>query len=409
MTTVHRPARAVAALSITLHVSSALAQSALPSPPPPPPSASPPLVRVYGFVRPTVAYANSAVESYGRPNASAPTSAANPVATADVDNPALSFQVAQSRVGLSIGEGGPVRAKLELDFIDFGRASPTVAALPRLRIASVEWAINPQTSIFAGQMWDVVAPLMPHHNNVVGANFQAGNLGFMRQQLGVRRAFGPVEARLAVGLPGSNNGPTLTDLEFEGLPTFAASFTWRPSTSVMLGASGLATQLRFGQGHEQVAGVGAIDVEVTAGPMSLRAEGYVGQNAANLGMLTLGLGRADVNVQEAGGWLSAKVTFAQIHAVHFTAGAASVLAPSTVAAGYARATPAAAPARNYGSPGIEWNAAARLGYALTPVQGLTFSVEPYLFATRHHLDAVDASTDPTRLAWGAELNTLYAF
>lgn len=409
MTTAHRRATAIAALAITLRASTALAQTAAPSPPPATASATPPLVRVYGFVRATVAYANSAVESYGRPNASAATSAANPVATADVDNPALSFQVAQSRVGLSIGEGGVVRAKLELDFIDFGRASPTVAALPRLRIASVEWAINPQTSIFAGQMWDVVAPLVPHHNNVVGGHFLAGNLGFMRQQLGVRRAFGPVEARLAVGLPGANNGPTLTDLEFEGIPTFAASLTWRPSTAVMLHASGLATQLRFGPGHEQLAGVGAIDVEVTAGPLSLRAEGYVGQNAANLGMLTLGLGRADVNVQEAGGWVSAKVTLAQIHAVHLTAGAAGVLAPSTVAAGYSRAAPTAAPARNYGSPGIEWNAAARVGYSLTPAQGLTFSVEPYLFATRHHLDPVDASADPTRLAWGAELNTIYAF
>ncbi len=421
---VHRRPRALAILVVaalpmlpSLAAAQTLPAPTVPSlagPPPtvPPAPPSPPLVRLYGFVRAEVATANSGVESYGRPNHSAPTSAANPVTTIDDSAPSMSFQVAQSRFGLSIGEATPVRAKIEMDFIDFSRASPTVAALPRLRIASIEWVASPSTSVFAGQMWDLVAPLMPHHYNFVGANFQAGNLGFMRHQLGVRHALGDVELKAALGLAGNNNNTALTDLEFEGLPTFAASATWRPATGVMVSLSGLGTQLRFGPGHEQAAGVGAVDFEYARGPVSVRVEGYIGQNTANLGMLTLGYGRADHNVADAGGWLSARVAFAEHHAVYLTAGAASVLQPSELTPGYTRATATggnSAAARNFAVPGIEWNAAARVGYSISPVTGLTFALEPYLFATRHHLDAADAAVDPTRLAYGAEFNTVYAF
>ena len=70
------------------------------------------------------------------------------------------------------------RAQLEVDFIDFSKASPTVVSLPRLRIARVEWAPTPKFSVVAGQDWDLHAPVNAHGANLVGTRFLSGNTGF---------------------------------------------------------------------------------------------------------------------------------------------------------------------------------------------------------------------------------------
>lgn len=164
--------------------------------PPPPPSAPEPkpekpsplqaianLMRIYGIVRPVVSFSGSAVESFSNPNASAPTAAANPVLANLADEARLSFQVAQTRFGLWINEPGVVRGHLEFDFIDFAKSSPTVQSLVRLRIAAVEWSPAASVTLAAGQDWDLPTPINPFGLNLVGGNFQAGNTGFMRQQI----------------------------------------------------------------------------------------------------------------------------------------------------------------------------------------------------------------------------------
>ncbi len=70
-------------------------------------------------------------------NLSAPTNV-SPSSVADSQRGRDSFQVAQSRLGLLI-ENGRVAAHFEFDFIDFSKASPTTQAVPRLRIANLDY------------------------------------------------------------------------------------------------------------------------------------------------------------------------------------------------------------------------------------------------------------------------------
>ncbi len=73
---------------------------------------------------------------------------------------------------------------------------------------------------------------------------------------------------------------------------------------------------------------------------------------------------------------------------------------------------AAVPAsRSTTSVGIEANANLRATYIVSPLEGLQFYVEPFLFLTRHKLAAAD---DPTgqlanRAAYGTQIGTRYTF
>src|SRR5690606_29398754 len=115
------------------------------------------------------------------PNASAVTAAGNPVLAALPHESGYTFQVAQSRLGFWFAEGQPIRGQFELDFVDFGKSSPTVQAVPRLRIAKVEWALSESTLLSVGQDWDLWGSVNPHTIDLVASSFQAGNTGFMRQ------------------------------------------------------------------------------------------------------------------------------------------------------------------------------------------------------------------------------------
>ena len=73
-------------------------------------------MRAYGILWATL-WATQPVQSYGYATATAPTSAANPGLYAHPDKTLLTFQVQQTRAGLVVGEGTPVRGTLEVDFI----------------------------------------------------------------------------------------------------------------------------------------------------------------------------------------------------------------------------------------------------------------------------------------------------
>ena len=88
-----------------------------------PPAAAPAddtesLFRFYGIFTPRVVVTSQAVESFSQPNAVAITAAGNPILSVTPDKARYTFQVAQSRIGFWLNEKGPVRAQLELDFVD---------------------------------------------------------------------------------------------------------------------------------------------------------------------------------------------------------------------------------------------------------------------------------------------------
>lgn len=141
--------------------------------------------------------------------------------------------------------------------------------------------------------------------------------------------------------------------------------------------------------------------------LSLLAEGYLARNGNDMGLLVLSSG---IQVMDAGGYVSAHFTINPMHQVWVTAGGAVVLNPSKLGLGYTPATMDAAAARS-GIGGMEHNVNLRATYILSPMKGLQFYLEPFLFLTRHKLAAAD---DPdselaNQVAFGGQLGTRYSF
>ncbi|HEU4533452.1 MAG TPA: hypothetical protein VFS00_05015, partial [Polyangiaceae bacterium] len=446
--------RARLLLSLALCSTPALAQAPAPAPPPEapapprspegalppgyptslPPAAPPappapaekkpdaPLLRVYALIKPTVVFASDGLESFSQPNASAATAAGNPVLAAVRDEANLTFQAAQSRLGFWFDEKGPVRGQLEFDFIDFAKSSPTVAELPRVRIAKVEWELHDSLLLVAGQDWDLYAPINPHGLNLVAAAFVSGNTGFMRQQAKFLFHTDSIELAAAVGLPAPNNAAKANVPEFSRVPSFAARAAVLLGPAGRVGVSGIANSWRFAPDlpaeRRALAGAAGVFGDLTPfKPLNLRFEGYGGRNLANLGTLAIGQGSAADDVDEVGGFVSAKVALSASHALYGLAGTARVLNPSKVLPSYSYPTlptdgsaPAAASATLAGTgPGMRWNRTARVGYEYRHNKAVAVLAEGFWFRSRHVLNAeFDAGRfEAVRQAFGGELGLLF--
>ncbi|AKJ04148.1 Hypothetical protein AA314_05774 [Archangium gephyra] len=394
-----------------------------PTPTPPPAVATPPapaaadtdenLFRFYGTLTPRFVAGTGAMESFSQPNESAVTAAGNPVFSNFPDAARHTFQVAQSRVGFWLNEKGPLRAQVEIDFVDFTKATPTVASLPRLRIAHVDYTFLPGHSVSLGQDWDLHAPLNPHGINLVGALFQAGNTGFMRQQFKYFYTAPSFELGAAVGFPAPNVGPKDVGFEIGALPTLAVRGTYKFGKS-RVGVSALATRIPFNfrAPDERFATALATTLFSELAPSdttNIRVELNFGQNSANLGLLSLAQGRTATDVQDFGGFISVRQVLTGIHAIYGLAGYQRVLDPSKVVPSYD--TPATGGAALTGTgPGLEHNGAVRLGYEIKPNRRLAFVLEGFLYQSHHRLQAADAPNfNPERTSLGVETGAILTF
>lgn len=343
------------------------------SAPIPPSTSDSPLFNGYGFLLTTFSAASDGLNSFGKGNQTAPTSAR--LQSSAVDGHArATFQVGQSRVGAVITPSMEVRGKVEFDFVDFNKASPTVASSPRLRIVKIEYLASESSVVFFGQDWDVFSPLNPFTYNFVGNFFQAGNAGFMRQQLGLQHRTKDWTFSLAAGLPGNNVTDTDTNLELSRLPSFAMSSAYAFGKN-RVGFSAIWTRIIFNSQTALERGVyGAnvfADLAVLPGGFSIRAELNYGMNLANIGALTLGQGRLDASIHEWGAWMTARKNWAEIHGVFGGVGVGRVTNRGSVAAPTAT------------DLGIERNWVARLGYDRKLSARLNAFVESAHYRTRY--------------------------
>ena len=398
-------------------------------------------IRVTGILHAAV-YGSQGVESFGNPTTVAPTSALNPALLgAHADDPELSFQVQQSRFGLSIGEGTPFRAVVEVDFVHFDQSSPTAQAFPRIRIMQLEWHFDANNRLFVGQGWDIfgnaIGPqLLSHSSNLVGTMFQAGNIGFMRHQLGWEGRFGDIAIALAVGMQGSNTGPTFNNLEESATPTGSARVMYYVNPTSVVGISGIGTAERFTNGaadERRLALGGELFADMTFGPVVIHAEAYIAQNLANTGALNLGQGRFGHDVADAGGYASGRLNLGE-WSVTAMYGFAGVLRPSEVVPGYTSAAQqfnltrvgnlaGTGTANTAAGPGMEWNMSGHVGVWFAPMHGLSFVLEPYFYYTRFVLDGTQGLSmagmnvgvpdtqafSRERLAVGAQFVTMFQF
>ncbi len=407
----------------------------VPPPPPPPPApeaapAAPPIIRPYALIKPTLVVAGRPVESFSQPNASAVTAAGNPVLAAVRGESDYTLQVAQSRLGFWFAEGQPVRGQFELDFIDFGKSSPTVQALPRLRIAKVEIALSDSTVLMAGQDWDLWGSMNPHTIDLVASSFQAGNTGFMRQQVKLIWHNDSLEVGGALGLVGINAGAKALLPEYNGLPSLAvrAALLFGPTGRV--GVNAWATQWRFAPNSptEEKSFAGAVGLYGDLTPierLNVRFEGYWGQNFANTGSLALGTGRSQLNpttlaaevidMNEVGGFVSARYGYDDTNALYASFALAKVLNDEDVVPSYSYGTtpldpaPAESLAALSGSgAGMKQNLTVKLGYEYRYNKSLAFLVEGFMFQSQHVLNpTVDADIEGDRTALGGEAGLLF--
>lgn len=397
-----------------------LPPAATPAPAPAPAAEN--VIRVYGLVNPRFIASNSAVESYSQPNEVAITAAGNPVFSNMADRSRFTFQAAQSRIGFWANEKGALRAQLEFDFVDFTKATPTVASLPRVRIARADYAFAPGHMLSMGQDWDLHAPLNPHGINLVGGLFQAGNSAFMRQQLKYVYTQESLELGAAVGFPANNNSVKESMLEIGGIPTFALRGAYKFGTS-KVGASVIGSQVPFALGAPEERTAASFSTvlysELNPTPQTnVRVELNYGQNAANLGLLTLAQGYTAKDVQEVGGFLSARHLLNPQHAVFGMVGTQRVLNPADVLPSYSYGNlapdappPAFSAATLAGSgPGMLHNTGMRLGYEFKPVGNVGLMVEGFYYHSRFRLQAVDEGrARRTGDALGLETGMLLTF
>lgn len=404
------------------------APAVAPAPPPAPVAPTPSVleqvmawVRPYATFKPTVVFGGNAVDSFSQNNETAVTAAANPVLANQPFAPRLSFQVGQSRTGAWFNEKGQVRGQFEIDFIDFTKATPTVASLPRLRIAKIEWAPSEHVTLAVGQDWDLHAPINPHGGNMVGARFLSGNAGFMRQQIKLLGRVGDFEIAGAVGMEGVNAASKDAAFELSLVPTFALRASYFVGKG-RVGISGLATSLRLGLGtaaeRRTFAGGGSLFADLTFGTTNLRAELNLGQNMSNIGSLTLGFGTAAVDVADAGGFISVRHGLTDMHFIYAHAGLMRVLDRDAVRPSYSYASlpadgsaPAFSTAALAGTgPGLMHNAGATLGYELRINKNLGFMLEGFYFWSEYKLQAIDVGrVNPVRQTLGGELAAMVSF
>lgn len=381
------------------------------------------MFRLYGTVKMTVNVAGAGVESYSQTNATAMTAAANPVMSTLPDQARSSFQVGQSRLGMWFNEKGAARAHIEIDFVDFSKATPTVATLPRLRIATVDWVPSSMFTLSVGQDWDLCSPVNPHGANLVGASFLAGNIGFMRQQATALIKPAGWEFGAAVGFPGVNATAKEGAFELGVLPSVAVRATKLIDGMGKAGVSGILAPLTFSGGtpaeRKSFAGAGNVFADLTfAGATNVRLEAYLGQNSANIGLLSLAYGTTAQDMQEWGGYISIRQKLTDMHFVYGRGGLARVFNRGAVVPSYRYPTiptdgtlPATSTAVLAGTgSGIKANATAVLGYELRPLKQLGFHLEGFLFRTEHVLTSldVDRGLSGFRVAAGAEVSAILA-
>lgn len=257
----------------------------------------------YGFLRLSTTAASSALASSNAINQVATTQAAPKLSSLD-DTSRLTFQAQQSRIGLTITQDKDFQGKLEVDFLDTSKSSPTTQMQPRLRIASVT-IYQEGYRLVIGQDWDLFSPLSPYTFNLVGNYFMAGNSGFIRQQLQYLKEINNFELGLAAGLFSSNVTNRDSDVEVSKSPTYATRFAYKLNNG-RIGLSALYGNLKYesqaGSRHDTY-GLNTF-FEKKFQSLEFKSEFYYGQNLANSSANTMGRGTADANVKEWGGFLS---------------------------------------------------------------------------------------------------------
>lgn len=178
-------------------------------------------IEPYGFLKASIMYGTDPILSFNNVNMVAPTAAVNHNSYSQ-GNDRTAFQVAQSRLGTHIKAPQKFQGTVEIDFVDFSQSSPTTQTRPRLRRVFIEKQFENSLSIQIGQDWDTFSPLRPDTFDIIGLYFNGGNIGFMREQLKIKKKFKKTSVEFSVGQ--SDKNATLGNNEIEEDNQLSAAF-----------------------------------------------------------------------------------------------------------------------------------------------------------------------------------------
>ncbi|MCM0605067.1 MAG: hypothetical protein KA715_03180 [Xanthomonadaceae bacterium] len=352
------------------------------------------LFGIYGFILPTFYISDSAIDTFNRNNLTAFTAAANPVLSVRPSLPTSSFQVGQSRLGFDFPIETLGKGVLEFDFIDFTKSSPTTAALPRVRRASIDLALGDGYSLLAGQDWDLFnSGVHPYTYNFVGHFFSAGDSGFMRTQFTLKKKIESFQIAVSFGLPAANNTSIDSTTELSLLPVTELQAQWS-TDSIRFGVTLLgALTLTDVNSSDRIMSAGAVAYEESSSkdsPLSTKAKVYCGKNLSNLGMLSLSYGRIGNDVSECGAVFTPKYQLSSSTGVFLGMGFAAAIQPEMVAAAYSGSP--GSYTLNTQLPGIERNLTARIGFDHELAPKVKVFSELSFLSTRHKLRTAELSS-----------------
>ncbi len=373
----------------------------------------PPLVRPYGIIKAEYIVGNG-IETFGRATFTAPTAAAHPIVNPNHDEFASSIQLQQSRFGMWIGEGRDLTGRVEVDFVDpaFAQSSPIQGTRLRLRLAYITYQLGGGSSLTMGQTWDIFSPLNPASMNMVGVSFMAGNSAFLRPQLIYTYSDGGLQFSAALGTQSQNNSNVFNRIEYALIPTVAVQLGYKEGKTWVgvsaIGSNQLTTLPPADKEYDSTYSVNAFASVGLSPSLSLSAEAYYGKNGNALGLLTLGSG---VDTKDVGGYVSAVFNLSPKQSLWLLAGGAFVLDADDIPLGYALSADGLSATRS-GISGVESNIAVRGTYVAKPVKGLELYLEPYLFLTKHKLDAADEMSfdvEGSRTGFGTQIGSRFRF
>lgn len=384
---------------------------------PPIPQIETPLFSPYGFILTNITVSNHGVDSYGNPNQSAPTAATPNVAsvtsgtTTYTNTPAAqnqqlrsSFQAAQSRIGVVINPAKKVRGKLEFDFIDFTKATPTTQMYPRIRIAKVEYYTENKTTYILGQDWDFFSPLNPVNYNAVGSYFQAGNAGFLRQQLGVVDSYDWGEFAIALGLPTANSGNFDTNVEISKAPTASTRLKFNAGKS-SFGMSAVIGKVIFNTSVTNERKVYGLNLfaDIVTNEFIIKFETYCGQNLSNIGALTIAQGRETASVKECGGYLTPKFILSPSVSFYTGVGYASIPNKASVSNRSNTITSSLVGSLGTATTGIRNNLLLKVGFDKKMTEKLNAFFEVSRFRTSYNISSAVQTANAMTYSLGMQM------
>lgn len=371
-----------------------------------------PDVKLYGFLLPTIIGSSGGVATFGHPNASGFTAAANPMISNFQGSGHLTFQASQSRFGFLIGDLNKVGGRFEFDFSDFTKASPSTRSLLRLRRAYIQYHFNDSDSILVGQDWDIITPVHPITYNYIGHYFESGDAGFMRQQMQWMHKVEKGNIVGVIGLPGSNNSSNDSNLELSMVPTFGLRAIYTPNQETQIGIAGIATSLLLDKNVNQRTFSYALalfgETKLLENHFRLNGKAYAGRSLSNLGTLSLSYASTSSQTAEAGGWVTGHYALTEKSGIFGGLGYAEILNPESITPGY-QLSGGTYTISNSG-PGIQRNGTVRMGFDYKPEKYISLFVEGAYLITKHKLLPSDLSVaESQRIVWLGQTGMMLSF